>query len=135
MSYVKNGCLMTAKLTTRTKLMFLNILHHPRLQLSVPKRKKRQCVELGFVEKLIEFWRLRTRIMEDKTEILVSGILARYTYKAGGAIVNKTLTYRSSYMAKVFRAKKRTYTVEEEQSITGNAQQLYCAIQSIIASV
>ena len=43
----------------------------------------------------------------------MSGILARYNYKAGDAIMNKTLTYRSSYIAKVFRAKNQAYTMEE----------------------
>ena len=40
------------------------------------QKEKRQCIELGFVEKLIELWRLRRRILKDKTEILVSGTLA-----------------------------------------------------------
>ena len=77
------------------------------------QKEKGQCVELGFVEKLIELWRLRRRILEDKTEILVSGTLARYTYEAGKAIMNKTLTYRSSYMNKVFKARNKAYSMEE----------------------
>ena len=60
--------------------------------------------QIGFVEKLVELWRLRRRITEDKAEMMVSGTLAKYSYKAGEVLMNKTLTYRSSYVAKVYKA-------------------------------
>ena len=53
-------------------------------------KEKTQFVELGFVDKLIQLWRLRRSIGEAKAEIAVSGILAKYNYKAGDAIMNKT---------------------------------------------
>ena len=56
------------------------------------KKEKEQCIKLGFVDKLIELWRLRKKIDEAKAEISVSGVLAKYTYKAGEAIISKTLT-------------------------------------------
>ena len=52
-------------------------------------KRKEQFVELGFVEKMIELWRLRRRICEAKAEIYVSGVLAKYTYQAAEAIMNK----------------------------------------------
>ena len=60
------------------------------------KKEKEQRIEIGFVDKLIELWRLRRKILEAKAEISVSGTLAKYTYKAGEAIMGKTLTYKSS---------------------------------------
>ena len=62
---------------------------------------------------LVELWRLRKRLLEDKTEILVSGFLARYNHEAGKAIMNKTLNNRSSYMMKVFKARNKALTMEE----------------------
>ena len=85
----------------------------PSISIVGSQKEKGQCVELGFVEKLIELWRLRRRILEDKTEILVSGFLARYNHEAGKAIMNKTLTYRSSNMMKVFKARNKALTMEE----------------------
>ena len=70
---------------------------------------------MGFVEKLIELWRLRKRILEDKAEILVDGTLAKYAYKAGETLMNRTLTYRSSHMSKVFRARNKAITFEERK--------------------
>ena len=40
-------------------------------------KEKKQCVELGFVDKLIQLWRLRKNIYEAKAEISVSGTLAK----------------------------------------------------------
>jgi len=74
--------------------------------ISSSKKEKEQCIELGFVEKLVELWRLRRRILESKAEILVSGCLAKYNYKAGETIMNKTMLYKSSYMYKLLKAKK-----------------------------
>ena len=51
--------------------------------------------------------------MEDKTEILVSGFLARYNHEAGKAIMNKTLTFRATYMMKLFKARNKALTMEE----------------------
>ena len=56
---------------------------------------------------------MRSRILEDKAEMMVAGTLAKYPYKAGEALMNKTLTYRSSYMAKVFKARNHAITLEE----------------------
>ena len=81
----------------------------------VSQKEKVQSVELGFVEKLIELWRLRKRILEDKAEILVDGTLAKYGYKAGETLMNRTLTYRSTYMSKVFRARNKTISLEERK--------------------
>ena len=60
------------------------------------QKEKRQCIELGFVDKLIELWKLRKRILEDKTEITVTGILLRYNHDAGIAMMNKTVNFRSN---------------------------------------
>ena len=77
------------------------------------KKEKEQCVELGFVEKLVELWRLRRKILESKAEILVSGCLAKYNYKAGETIMNKTMMYKSSYMYQLFKARNMAITKEE----------------------
>ena len=55
------------------------------------QKEKEQCVELGFVEKLVELWRLRRRILEDKPEMMVDGTLAKYSYRASEAIWLKFL--------------------------------------------
>ena len=62
-----------------------------------PKKGNEQLDELGFVENLIKLWKLRGRIAEAKSEMLGSGTLAKYIYKAGEAIMNKSMDYRSSY--------------------------------------
>ena len=56
------------------------------------------------LKNLVELWRLRRRIVEAKSEISVSSILAKYTYRAGEAILNKTVDYRSTYMTNLFKA-------------------------------
>ena len=76
------------------------------------QKEKEQCIDIGFVEKLIELWRLRRRILEDKAE---SGTLAKYSYKAGDVLMNKTQTYGSSYMAKVFKARNQAVSIEERR--------------------
>ena len=53
------------------------------------KKEKEQRIKTGFVDKLIELWRLRRKILEAKGEISVSGTLAKYTYKAAEAIMGK----------------------------------------------
>ena len=60
-------------------------------------------------------WRLRKRILEDKAEILVNGTLAKYGYKAGETLMNRTLTYRSSYVNRVFKARNKAITLEERK--------------------
>ena len=77
------------------------------------KKEKEQCIELGFVEKVVELWRLRRRILESKAEILVSGCLEKYNYKAGETIMNKTMLYKSLYMYKLFKARNMVFTKEE----------------------
>ena len=79
------------------------------------QKEKEQCIELGFVEKLVELWRLRRRIVEDKAEMMVTGTLAKYSFKAGKVLINKTLTCRSSYMTKVFKARNKAITMEERR--------------------
>ena len=88
---------------------------NPSMTIVVSKKEKVQSVELGFVEKLIEMWRLRKRILEDKAEILVDGTLAKYGYKAGETLMNRTLTYRSSYVNRVFKARNKAITLEERK--------------------
>ena len=53
------------------------------------QKEKEQCIELGFVKKLVELLKLRRKILESKAETLVSGCLAKYNYKAGETIMNK----------------------------------------------
>ena len=78
-------------------------------------KEKEQCIELGFVDRLIQLWRLRKTILEAKAEMLVSGTLAKYTYRAGEAIMSKTLTYKSSYMSQLFKARNASITKEEKR--------------------
>ena len=67
----------------------------------------------GLVDKLIQLWRLRRSICEAKAEMSVPGTLAQYTYKAGEAIMSKTLTYQSSYMTQLFKKRNTDITKEE----------------------
>ena len=53
--------------------------------------------------------------MKGKAEISVSGTLAKYTYRAGEAIMSKTLTYKSSYMSRLFKARNTNITREEKR--------------------
>ena len=78
------------------------------------QKEKRQCIELGFVHKLIELWKLRKRILENKTEITVTGILSRYNHDAGKAIMNKTVNFRSTYVAQLFKSRNKALTMEEK---------------------
>ena len=96
------------------------------------EKEKRQCVELGFVDKLIELWKLRKRILEDKTEITVSGILSRYNHDAGKAIMNKTVNFRSTYISQLFKTRNKALTMEEKSraaiSMYNNEIVLYKAL-------
>ena len=78
------------------------------------EKEKRQCIELGFVDKLIELWKLRKRILEDKTEITVSGFLQRYTHEMGKAFMGKTMQFKSTYIARLFKDKNKEVTMEEK---------------------
>ena len=95
--------------------------------------EKKQCVELGFVDKLIQLWKLRKTIQEAKAEISVSGSLARYNYKAGEAIMNKTMTYKSSYMKQLFRKRNFIITKEERRLASLNMYENYlCQYKAIL---
>ena len=78
------------------------------------EKEKRQCTELGFVEKLIELWKLRKRISEDKAEITVSGFLQRYTHEMGKAVMSKAMNFRSTYISKLFKAKNKELNMDEK---------------------
>ena len=58
---------------------------------------------------------IEKKILEDKAEILVNGTLAKYGYKAGETLMNRTLTFRSSYMSRVFKARNKAITLEERK--------------------
>ena len=95
--------------------------------------EKKQCVELGFVDKLIQLWKLRKTIQEAKAEISVSGSLARYNYKAGEAIMNKTMNYKSSYMKQLFRKRNLMITKEERRLASLNMYENYlCQYKAIL---
>ena len=67
------------------------------------------------MDRLIQLWRLRKSILEAKAEMLVSGTLEKYTYRAAEAIMSKTLTYKSSYMSQLFKARNACITKEEKR--------------------
>ena len=87
----------------------------PATEIILASKSKVQNIELGFVEKLIELWRLRKRIDEAKAEISVSGVLAKYKYRAGEAIMDKCLDYKSSYMHKLYKARNLDITMNEKR--------------------
>ena len=96
-------------------------------------KEKKQCVELGFVDKLIQLWKLRKTIQEAKSEISVSGTLAKYNYKAGEAIMNKTMNYKSSYMQQLFRKRNLMITTEERRLASLNMYEHYlCQYKAIL---
>ena len=47
--------------------------------------------------------------------MMVSGTLAKYSYKASEVLMNKTLTYRSSYLTKMFKARNKAISMEERR--------------------
>ena len=71
----------------------LEPIHEPTTVIVGSVKEKEQCTELGFVDRIIQLWRLRRTILEAKAEMSVSGTLAKYTYRAGEAIMSKMLTY------------------------------------------
>ena len=77
-------------------------------------KSQEQVVELGFLEKLVELWRLRKRICEAKAEISVSGVLAKYIYRAGEGIMNKCMDYRCSYISQLYKARNLEVTMIEK---------------------
>ena len=97
------------------------------------EKEKKQCVELGFVDKLIQLWRLRKSICEAKAEISVSGTLAKYNYKAGEAIMNRTLSYKSSYMHQLFKKRNLAITEEERRQSSLHMYENYlCQYKAIL---
>ena len=58
-------------------------------------KAKKKSSEMGFVDKLIQLWKLKRSILEAKAEISVSDTLAKYMQKAGEAIMYKMLNYKS----------------------------------------
>ena len=52
--------------------------------------------------------------MEDKTEVTVTGILARYNHDAGKAMMNKTVNFRSTYISQAFKSRNKALTMEEK---------------------
>ena len=85
------------------------------------------------MDKLIELWILRREILESKAEISVSGILAKYNYKAGEAIMGKTLTYKSSYMTQLFKVRNRVVTNEERRLASLNMYENYiCQYKALL---
>ena len=66
------------------------------------------------MDKLIELWKLRKRILEDKAEITVSGFLQRYTHEMGKAVMSKAMNFRSTYISKLFKAKNKELNMDEK---------------------
>ena len=52
-------------------------------------------------------------ILEAKAEISVSGSLAKYTHKAGETWMNKTISYKSTYMFQLFKPRNTAITNDE----------------------
>jgi len=52
--------------------------------------------------------------LEDKTEITVSGFLARYNHDAGKAMMNKSVNFRSSYVTQLFKSRNKALTMEDK---------------------
>ena len=78
-------------------------------------KEKEQCIELGFVEKMMELWRLTGQILEAKAEISASGCLAKYTHKAGETFMNKTMRYKSTYKFQ-FSKPRNTTIINDERN-------------------
>jgi len=96
-------------------------------------KKKKQCVEVGFVDKLIQLWKLRKSIHEAKSEISVSGTPAKYNYKACEAIMNKNLNYKSFYMQQLFKKRNLMITPEERCLASLNMYENYlCQYKAIL---
>ena len=101
--------MLTLKLTTK--------------KTSADNTEETENTELGFIEKLLELWKLRKRINEAQAEIADKGTLSRYNYRTGEAI-NKTMDYRSSFMRSLFKERCKSITRDERKRV---AQHL-CAI-------
>ena len=64
---------------------------------------------------------------------MVSSTLAKYSYMAGKVLMNKPLTYRSFYMAKVFEARNRAISMEERRRATKTMYENYiCQYKAIL---
>ena len=88
-------------------------MFEPTIAIVDPKKEKVKCIELGFMEKLVELWRLRRKILEAKSEISVSGSLAKYTHKAGETLRNITMSYKSTYMFQLFKQRNSVITNDD----------------------
>ena len=73
-------------------------------------KEKEQCIKLGFVEKLVKLCRLRRKILKAKSEISVSESLARCTHRTGETLMNKTMSYKSTYMFQLFKPRNKAIT-------------------------
>ena len=76
-----------------------------------------EIIECGFIEKLLELWKLRKRIHVAKAEIAGKGTLSRDNYRPGEAIVNKTMDYRSSFMKSLFKERCKSITQDERKRV------------------
>ena len=73
--------------------------------------------------------KLRRKFLEAKAGISVSGVLAKYTYKAKETIMNKKMSYKSFYM---FRLLKQEIWISQmkknaEIHFSDNAEKLHWA--------
>ena len=82
-----------------------------------------------FVDRLIQLWRLRRAVLEAKAEISVLGTLAKYTYRAGEAIMSKMLTYKSAYTSQLFKARSASFTREEKRLAALTMWEFHLSIQ------
>ena len=70
-----------------------------------------------FMEKMVELRRLRRKILEVKAEISVSGMLVKYTHRAGESVLNKTSSHKSSYVTQLFKARNADITKKEKRYV------------------
>ena len=90
MTCVKSGSTIKGTIQQTTPPLVTESVPEPTTAIAGSCKEKEQCIELGFVEKLVELWRLRRKILEAKSEISVTASLAKYTHKAGETLINKT---------------------------------------------
>ena len=65
------------------------------------------------MEKLVEVWRLRRKILEAKSETSVSASLVKYTHKAGETLRNTTMSYKSTYMSQLLKPRNTAITNDD----------------------
>ena len=61
---------------------------------------------------MVELWRLMRKNLKEKAEISVSGVLAKYMYKAGETTMTKTNNYKSWYMFYIFKTRNMNINTE-----------------------